>query len=128
MSVKRSSRNTRVIFSPSLPSIITDQQNRLQSLGGRVDIAGKHQPVSYGFDVGQLEKKRARVVHRTAQIQFLHLLERTRDRNSNGRLARKEGHQHDTWITTPSRRVSLQTLRGGRKSMAPAWLEVPPLV
>jgi hypothetical protein len=60
-----------------------------------VDIAGNHQPVSYGFDVGQLEKERARIVHRTAQIQFLHLLERTRDRNSNGRLARQEGNQHD---------------------------------
>ena len=90
-----SARNSRVVLSPSLPAIIADQQNGLESLGGRVDITGKHEPVSYRFDVGQLEKKRARIVHRTTQIQFLHLFERTRDRNSNGRLARQEGHQHD---------------------------------
>ena len=92
---QRSSWDTRVIFNPSLPSIITDQQNRLQSLGRRVDIAGKHQPVSNGFDISQLKKERARIVHRTAQIQFLHLFVRTRDRNTNGRLARQEAHQHE---------------------------------
>lgn len=92
---QRSSRDTCVILNPSLPTIITDEQNRLESLGRSVDIAGKHHPVSYGFDISQLDKERARIVHRTAQIQFLHLLERTRDRNSNGCLAPKEGHQHD---------------------------------